>query len=208
MKKNFITNAILGVLFSGVLLSVHAQTPQGRPAFQAQLEGIWQLCTVKEVDGQAEMHIMPVLKIFFADGTYNTLLIRVTEGGTAISEKGTYNKTSDSVFAEKVLFSADSTRMNVEDNVTFKLKGHKWLVTEYQSKEGKTNEIWMRIDARQIRPSNLFGPGINGQTGQRLNPHMGKGPQVKRGNRSSSSSQTNPFQEEIQNAQQSIQDND
>lgn len=212
MKFNHLFIILIAtVVGTAAWLPSHAQQQPGQPQqrMQPKLEGVWQLVYPQEVEGKVEWHIQPCLKIIATDGTYNNVFIRVTEGGSSIGETGTFQKISDSTFTQKVNYSIDSTRMGSQLDVTFKLKGRNWLVTEFQTKEGKTNEIWMRVAVRR-----QGGQGGQGE-GQRMAPNGRQGQQggnrsqqQQRKRSSSSTQQTNPFQQEIQSAQQSIQDDE
>lgn len=193
MKRHLLFPILLATLLSMPTLTLSAQQEAAPRPAKPGLQGIWQLCTLKDVDGQVEMHLMPYLKILSGDGTFTNVLIRVTEGGSKTTESGTYTIDNDTIYTEAIAQSTDSAMLGYRHPVTYHLQDPRWLITEYK-KPGNDelfHEIWMRIVPQRSR--HMEGHGGFGQMGKR--PMQPRGQmQHRRMQGTNSRTQSNPFQ--------------
>lgn len=179
--------------------------PDGRHsrAFKPRLEGVWQLCSLqKSDDGQPQMNMLPVLRVYYGEDFYQTVAIP-SEGGCFVMDQSRIEKTSDSTYtATRIKMHPDSIPNNPV-NVTYHTFGPLWLTLKFQ-KEGETEdavEFWIRVlqnDARAGKQQGqmdgaTFRPGQGGGQGQ---PSQGKG---KRNN-VRGQLQKNPFDQSSQSS--------
>ena len=216
-KRNFLIGA-LALLMAVPSVRVEAQKNGGQPGFKKfapkeTLDGVWQLCSIKEEEGQVRINHMPFLCVIDADGKYQKIFIR-SESGSRITETGAYTKVNDSTLTRAVEFTADSAVLKYDDTFTSKLQRRTWLLNTYRSKDGKEplQELWMRVMPGRV-PS-MAGGGRSGQFGPRAGRGQGQRPQGSQGQNfrrqrgGSSSGVQNPFQEEMDNARQMMDDDD
>lgn len=180
--------------------------PDGRHsrAFKPKLEGVWQLCSLqKSDDGQPQMNMLPVLRVYYGEDFYQTVAIP-SEGGCFVMDQSRIEKTSDSTYtATRIKMHPDSIPNN-PINVTYHTFGPLWLTLKFQ-KEGETEdavEFWIRVlqnDARADKQQGqmdgaTFRPGQGRGQGQ-----PGQGGKGKRNN-VRGQLQNNPFDQSSQSS--------
>ena len=216
MKKTRKLFGLLALLLVAANVSLQAQPQQGRQGMKGfaqkeTLDGVWQLCSIQEEEGQVRINHMPFLCMIGEDGKYQKIFIR-GEQGCRITEMGTLTKVNDSTLTRAVEFVADSSVLKYDNTFSSKIQRRIWLLNTYKSADGKeTNqELWMRV--MPGRMSGMGGGNRGGQFGQRGNRPQGQRPQgsqgqnTRRQRQGSSNNVQNPFQEEINNARQMMND--
>lgn len=204
MKKHLISFMFITLVLAVISLSLFAQDIKPKPK-EIKLQGIWQLCMVKEINGQPEMHIMPYLKILGSDGKFTNLIIRVTDGGCVITEFGTYTQPTDSTYEEKIDFANDSALINCNNVINFQLQGPQWMINKYTSPNDNHTyrDIWMRVDAKKIplmENTDRFLP----KTGTRPFPQH----KIQKNNSFSQQQQYNQMQEQDESISQQEMNDD
>lgn len=173
------------------------------------LEGIWQMCTLEEKDGKANVKSLPCLKIIGGDGLYQNIQIH-PEGGCVLSEIGNYRAKNDSIFSRRVFSASDSTYKQQADSVKATIKGRRWLIITYTNLDGSkgAQELWMRISSKGMtmrgmsmgRSNGGFSPNGQGRPGEGQN--QGQRQFRQRMPRENSSSRS--FQDDMKNAMQDM----
>ncbi len=159
------------------------------------LNGAWQQCQLAAgEDGQPQLSILPVLKIFNDGNTF--MSIGIPEGGMCFLEKqGTLEMTSDSTFVEHVLLTRRDSVQAEPVTKTYKFSGPMFMIVTYTEAgaEQVTDELWMRVQQRARGGQNMGGDGqrgqrMEGQDGQRSQRGQRNGMGGQRGQRNQGSS--------------------
>lgn len=158
-------------------------------AFKPQLEGTWQLCTLSQGEnGQPQISFMPVLRVYSAEGTYQTIAIP-SEGGCYIADQATIAKTSDTTYVATPIKMPSDTLEAQPTEVEYQLMGPIWLSLKYQKagEEKKEVELWFRVRHRNAQED------VSASDDQRRGRNNVNRPRQGQRNRMRSQLQRNPF---------------
>lgn len=173
--------------------------------FKPKLQGVWQLCSLqKSEDGQPQMNMLPVLRVYYGDEFYQTVAIP-SEGGCFVMDQSTIEKTSDSTYTATTVKMHPDSIPNTPVNVTYHMFGPLWLSLKFQ-KAGETQEnveFWIRVlqnDARADKQQEqvdgaAFHPGQGRPQGR-----PGQGGKGGKRNNVRGQLQKNPFDQSSQSS--------
>ncbi|GHE30269.1 DUF4488 domain-containing protein [Sphingobacterium griseoflavum] len=117
--------------------------PSSKKKITSRFIGVWELASMEGPDGQTYHAHAGQLKCFETNGNYRFLF--VSNGGTVVTQQGSFKVVSDKMYAENIEFSTNPNLRNVSSPVTFAFVNEDTLQLSGSVNNVPFQEKWVRV---------------------------------------------------------------